>query len=120
MNIEELREYCLSKKGVTESFPFDENTLVFKVMGKMFALTGLERVPPQVNLKCDPERSAALREEYDGLIYGAYHMSKLLWNTVEYSEHVPRTLVLELIDHSYELVVAGLTKKLQRQLAAME
>ena len=120
MNIEELRDYCLSKKGVTESFPFDEYTLVFKVMGKMFALTGLERLPPQVNLKCDPERSEVLREEYDGLIYGGYHMSKTLWNTVEYSEQVPRDLVYELIDHSYELVVAGLTKRLKRELEAME
>jgi predicted DNA-binding protein (MmcQ/YjbR family) len=85
-------------------------------MGKMFALSGLERIPPQVNLKCDPERSAVLREEYDGLIYGAYHMSKLLWNTVEIDRNVPRDLIYELIDHSYELVVAGLTKKLKEEL----
>ncbi len=116
MNIEEFRDYCLAKKGVTESFPFDEHTLVFKVMGKMFALSGLERVPPQVNLKCDPERSAVLRDEYDGLIYGAYHMSKLLWNTVEIDRNVPRDLIYKLIDHSYELVVAGLTKKLKEEL----
>ncbi|MBT8276754.1 MAG: MmcQ/YjbR family DNA-binding protein [Bacteroidia bacterium] len=116
MNIEEFRDYCLSKKGVTESFPFDEHTLVFKVMGKMFALTGLERIPKQVNLKCDPERSVRLREEYDGLIYGAYHMSKVLWNTVEIESNVPRDLIYELIDHSYELVVDGLTKKLKEEL----
>jgi predicted DNA-binding protein (MmcQ/YjbR family) len=116
MNIEEFRDYCLAKKGVTESFPFDEHTLVFKVMGKMFALSGLERIPPQVNLKCDPERSVELREEYDGLIYGAYHMSKVLWNTVEIDSNVPRDLLYELIDHSYELVVAGLTKKLKEEL----
>ena len=82
MNIEEFRSYCLAKKGVTESFPFDEHTLVFKVMGKMFALSGLERIPAEVNLKCDPERSAQLREEYDGSIQGAFHMNKLLWNSV--------------------------------------
>jgi predicted DNA-binding protein (MmcQ/YjbR family) len=116
MNIEEFRDYCLSKKAATESFPFDEHTLVFKVMGKMFALTGLERLPPQVNLKCDPERSASLREAYDGLIYGAYHMSKLLWNTVEIESRVPNDLICELIDHSYELVVASLPKKVQQQL----
>ena len=69
MNIEEFRDYCLSKKGVTEEFPFDEKTLVFKVLGKMFALSGLERLPPQINLKCDPERSIELREEFDGIIY---------------------------------------------------
>jgi predicted DNA-binding protein (MmcQ/YjbR family) len=118
MNIEEFRDYCLAKKGVTESFPFDEHTLVFKVMGKMFALTGLERIPLQVNLKCDPERSACLREEYDGLIYGAFHMSKLHWNTVEIG-NVPRDLIFELTDHSYELVVAGLTKKLKEELSKL-
>jgi len=118
MHIEDFRTICLSKKGVTESFPFDEQTLVFKVMGKMFALTGLERQPPQVNLKCDPERSALLREEYEGLIYGAYHMSKLHWNTVHIEEISPN-LVLELIDHSYDLVVAGLTKKLKEELSRL-
>ena len=66
MNIEQFREYCLSKKGVAESFPFDEKTLVFKVMGKVFVICPLERVPSQANLKCDPERSLQLREEYDG------------------------------------------------------
>jgi predicted DNA-binding protein (MmcQ/YjbR family) len=116
MHIEEFRDYCLAKKGVTESFPFDEHTLVFKVMGKMFALTGLERVPPQATLKCDPERSASLREEYDGLIFGAFHMSKLHWNTVEIASNVPRDLIYELIDHSYELVVNGLTKNLKEEL----
>ena len=119
MNIEEFREYCLAKKGVTESFPFDKHTLVFKVMGKMFALTGLERIPAQVNLKCDPERSASLREEYDGLIYGAFHMSKLHWNTVEIDSNVPRDLILELIDHSYDLVVGGLTRKLKDELSGL-
>ena len=115
MNIEELREYCLSKKGVTEEFPFDEKTLVFKVLGKMFALTGLERIPPQVNLKCDPERSVELREEYDGLIYGGYHMNKRLWNTVEYN-NLPSEFIKELIDHSYNLVVAKMSKKLKNTL----
>lgn len=116
MNIEEFRDYCLEKKGVTESFPFDEHTLVFKVMEKMFALTGLERLPAQVNLKCDPEWSDVLREEYDGLIYGGYHMSKKLWNTVEIETNIPRKLLQEMIDHSYNLVVAGLTKKVKEEL----
>ncbi len=116
MNIEEFRTYCISKKGVTESFPFDEHTLVFKVMGKMFALTGLERIPAQVNLKCDPERSASLREEYDAIIYGAFHMSKLHWNTIEIEDKLSIDLLLELIDHSYDLVVAKLTKKLKEEL----
>lgn len=115
MDVEQLREYCIAKKAVTEEFPFDDKTLVFKVMGKMFALIGLERIPLQVNLKCDLERSAELRETYDGLIYGAYHMSKLHWNTVEVTQ-LPPKLVLELIDHSYEMVVKGLPKKLREQL----
>jgi len=110
MNIEEVREYCLSKKGVTEEFPFDAQTLVFKVLGKMFALSGLERLPPQLNLKCDPERSEELRSTYDGLIYGGYHMNKRLWNTLEIT-NLPHTLIYELIDHSYDLVIAKMSKK---------
>lgn len=117
MNIEELREYCLLKKGVTESFPFDNETLVFKVMGKMFALCGLERVPSQVNLKCDPDRAIDLRENYDGIIEG-WHMSKIHWNTV-YMERVPPLLLRELIDHSYELVISKFTKKLRAEWDAL-
>ncbi|MET2985975.1 MmcQ/YjbR family DNA-binding protein [Aureibaculum conchae] len=116
MNIEEFREYCLRKKGVTESFPFDEHTLVFKVLGKMFALTGLTRKPTQVNLKCDPERAIALREEYDGIIIPGYHMSKKLWNTIIFDNRLPKSLLPELIDHSYDLVVAKLPKKLRETL----
>ena len=112
MNIEYFRQYCISKKGVTEEFPFDEVTLVFKVMGKMFALAPLERVPSQVNLKCDPERSEMLREEWDGIIFPGYHMSKVHWNTL-YLEQLPNDLLIELIDHSYDLVVAKFPKKLK-------
>ncbi len=119
MNIEEFRDYCLSKKGVTEEFPFDEHTLVFKVMGKMFALSGLERLPPQANLKCDPERALLLREEYDGTIIAGYHMSKTHWNTLMLTE-LPPKLILELIDHSYDLVVLKLTKKLKVELESLE
>ena len=112
MNIEQFRKYCISKKGVTEEFPFDEETLVFKVMGKMFALAPLERVPSQANLKCDPERAEILREEWDGVITPGYHMSKVHWNTL-FLEQLPNKLLLELIDHSYDLVVAKLPKKLR-------
>ncbi|MDX1314158.1 MAG: MmcQ/YjbR family DNA-binding protein [Eudoraea sp.] len=112
MDIEYFRQYCLSKKGVTEEFPFDEVTLVFKVMGKMFALAPLERVPSQANLKCDPERSEFLREDWDGVITPGYHMSKVHWNTL-YLEQLPNELLTELIDHSYELVVAKFPKKLR-------
>ncbi len=115
MNIEEFREYCLSKKGVEETFPFDEHTLVFKVMGKMFALVALERQPSQANLKCEPERAVILREEYDGVITPGYHMSKVHWNTL-FLENLPAKLIVELIDHSYDLVVSKLTKKLKAEL----
>nr|WP_297789199.1 MmcQ/YjbR family DNA-binding protein [uncultured Allomuricauda sp.] len=119
MNVEVLREICISKKGVTEEFPFDESTLVFKVMGKMFALVPLERLPPQCNLKCDPERAMELREEFDGVITPGYHMSKTHWNTL-FIEQLPSQLIKDLIDHSYDLVVASLTKKLQQELNALD
>lgn len=112
MDIETFRQYCLSKKGVTEEFPFNETTLVFKVMGKMFALSGLERIPHEINLKCDPEKAMELRETYDGLIYAGYHMNKKHWNTVVI-ENLPTDLIIEMIDHSYNLVVSKLPKKLR-------
>lgn len=112
MNVEEFRIYCLGKDHVTEEFPFDENTLVFKVAGKMFALTGLDDPEFKVNLKCDPDRSVLLREEYESIRPG-WHMSKLHWNTVHVDGSFPDKLFLELVDHSYELVVQGLPKKLR-------
>ncbi|MEX1002451.1 MAG: MmcQ/YjbR family DNA-binding protein [Crocinitomicaceae bacterium] len=115
MNIEEFSKSCRNKKGVTEVFPFDEKTLVYKVMGKMFALADIE-VFEFINLKCDPERSVELRERYHGIKPG-YHMNKQLWNSVYVNEDVPDELIFELIDHSYELVVQSLTKKLQAELA---
>lgn len=119
MNIEEFRQYCLSKKGVTEDLPFGPDTLVFKVMGKMFALSGLERIPPQVNLKCNPERALSLREEYVGDIIPGYHMSKVHWNTLML-QSLPPNLVLELIDHSYELVVSKFTTKLRQEYDSLD
>ena len=110
MNIEEIRDYCLAKPGVTEGFPFDEVTLVFKVMNKMYALVGLEKVPLFINLKCDPERAIELRAQYESIQPG-YHMNKAQWNSVYFTGGLPRDLVLELIDHSYDLVVQGLKKK---------
>ncbi len=119
MNVEELRELCLAKKRVTEEFPFDADTLVFKVMGKMFALVPLERMPSQCNLKCDPERALELREEFDGAITPGYHMSKKHWNTL-FIERLPADLIKDLIDHSYDLVVASLTKRLQQELKNLD
>lgn len=118
MNLETYYEYCLSKKGVTEHFPFDEDTLVFKVGGKMFALSSLlqwEKGNPSMNLKCDPERAQELRAEYDAIEPG-YHMSKVHWNTIAVNQDVPDVLLKELIDHSYELVFKSLTKKIQNEI----
>ena len=115
MHIEEFRIYCLSKSKVTEEFPFDETTLVFKVMGKMFALTGLDDPEFKVNLKCDPERSIELREQFDSIIAG-FHMNKKHWNTVKPHGSLSNEFFKELIDHSYDLVVAGLPKKHRDQL----
>ena len=117
MDIEFLREYCLHKPGVTESFPFDAETLVMKVMGKMFALIPLEQ-GNQVALKCDPNRAVELRDEWEE-ITGAYHMSKTHWNSVVLSQRLPSKLILELVDHSYELVVAGLKKSEKALLAGL-
>lgn len=116
MNIEDFRDYCLSKKGVTESFPFDSSTLVFKIGGKMFTLSNIELFET-VNLKCDPERCVDLRETYNGVKPG-WHMNKTHWNTVTADSDVPNQLFLELIDHSYELVYKSLTKKIRDGLQA--
>lgn len=114
MNIEEYREYCISKPGVSEGLPFGPNVLVFKVMGKMFALCDIESFE-SVNLKCEPERAVQLREEYEGIIPG-YHMNKVHWNTITMDGSVSDNLIYELIDHSYELISASLTKKLKEEL----
>lgn len=113
MFLDEIRSYCLSKIATTEAFPFDENTLVFKVAGKIFALTHVED-PSSINLKCDPERAIELREMNDGIIPG-YHMNKKHWNTVSLLGEVDRSLILELIDHSYDLVVSSLPKKVRNE-----
>jgi predicted DNA-binding protein (MmcQ/YjbR family) len=106
MNIEEFCEYCLSKKGVSECFPFDDVTLVFKVAGKMFALTGLDE-GFRINLKCDPEKAIELREQHPGVLPG-YHMNKQHWNTIIVDGSVSDEKLIEWIDHSYELIVASL------------
>jgi len=118
MNIEQLRDFCMSKKGVTEHFPFDEVTLVFKVMGKMFALVGLQRWEEgetKVNLKCNPDWAQELRGEYEAINPG-FHMNKKHWNTITLNNDVSDKFAFELIDHSYDLVVKGLTKKLKEEL----
>ena len=118
MNIQQLYEFCQFKKGVTEHFPFDEDTLVFKVGGKMFCLTSLKgwvAENPFLNLKCDPEKAIELREKYEAIQPG-YHMSKVHWNSVYVKGDVSNTTIIELINDSYELVFASLTKKLQAEI----
>ena len=115
MNIEEYRAYCLSKPGTSESFPFDEHVLVFKVMGKMYALTGIDSFA-FINLKCDPEYAIELREQYDGAIRPGYHMNKKQWNSVDTDGSVPDQLISSLVNHSYDLVVSKLPKKLKEEL----
>lgn len=115
MNIEELRNYCLSKPGSSESLPFDENTLVFKVANKMFALTSLkkwEKGDHSVNLKCDPIKATELRENHPNAIFPGYHMHKKHWNTVVIEDSdLSETFIKHLITHSYDLVVSKLPKK---------
>lgn len=118
MNLEELRDYCLSKPGVEETFPFGEETPVYKVMGKMFLLTGFEYNPVQFNVKCDPELAVELRERYPCVEPG-YHMSKKHWNTIICDGSVPRKLLHEWIDHSYDLVAGSLPKKEKEELAKL-
>jgi predicted DNA-binding protein (MmcQ/YjbR family) len=114
MNIESFREYCISKKGVTEELPFGPENLVLKVMGKIFAITSIDDFA-SINLKCDPEEAVALREKYSAVLPG-YHMNKKHWNTVLTDGSVPDKLLQKWIDHSYDLVVNSLTKKQKDQL----
>lgn len=114
MTIDELQAHCASKPGVSWDTPFGPDVLVFRVAGKIFALAPLD-VFETINLKCDPERAIDLRERYEGIVPG-YHMNKQHWNTVDVTGSVPRKLLVELIDHSYELVRASLSKKLREGL----
>lgn len=115
MNIEDIRTYCLSKMEVTESFPFDDTTLVFKVLNKMFALLNLKD-DHSINLKCDPEKAISLREHYDFVLPG-YHMNKQQWNTIMLDERVSDDMLKKWIDDSYWLVVDKMPKKEQEKLA---
>lgn len=114
MNVEDVRKYCLSKRAVSESTPFDDVTLVFKVAGKMFAIIPLDETELSITLKCDPEKAISLREKYPAVKPG-YHTSKKHWNTIAIDGSIDKNLILEWIDHSYEMVVKGLTKK-QREI----
>ena len=116
MHIEAFRSYCLDKPGTTEGLPFGPDVLVFKVMGKMFALCNIENFH-SANLKCDPEKAIELRERYTAVEPG-YHMSKKHWNTVAVKMDVPYELICSLIDESYNLVVSKLSRKQKLELNA--
>ena len=117
MTLDALRDYCLAKPGATEDMPFGPDVLVFRVRGKMFALTNLESIPPSVNLKCDPERAVELRERHPEIRPG-YHVNKRHWNTIDLGGRLSNPVVHELIDHSYALVVAGLPRTERDALAS--
>ena len=116
MDIESFRQYCLHLKGVEETFPFGPDTLVYKVMGKVFAITGLDSEEFQVNLKCDPEKAIEMREEYPDQIIPGWHMNKKHWNTIYFEQGLNKDFLLGLINHSYKLVVDGLPKKVRESL----
>ena len=109
MDLEQFREYCLSKPFTNESTPFGPDVLVFKVRNKMFALAALDEVPSRVNLKCDPGLALELRDRYEQVKPG-YHMNKKHWNTVEIESGIPDGELRKMIDHSYDLVAKGLSK----------
>ena len=116
MNQEIFRNYCIAKSGVTEEFPFGEETLVFKLRGKMFALTGISEIPGSCNLKCDPEKAEELRERFSAITPG-YHMNKKHWNTVNWDGSISDQLIFELVDHSYDLIKASLPKNSREELS---
>ncbi len=119
MDAESIREYCFKKKHVTEGFPFGDNTLVFKVKGKIFLLLTLNEEFLKFNAKCDPARSIELREQYE-YIQPGYHMNKELWNTITVNSTMPTLLIKEMIDDSYKLVVQSLPKKEQKELSSSD
>jgi predicted DNA-binding protein (MmcQ/YjbR family) len=115
VDLESFREYCLAKRGATESTPFGEDVLVFKVGGKMFALAALDEIPARANLKCDPDLALELRDRYEQVRPG-YHMNKKHWNTVEIESGIPAAELRKMIDHSYELVVKSLPRRSREKL----
>lgn len=119
MNIESFQQYCLGLPGVEETLPFGPDTLVYKVMGKAFALTGLDDEEFRVNLKCDPEYAIELREEHPGVILPGWHMNKKHWNTVCFEQGLGQPFLISLVRHSYDLVVAGLSQKDKNALAQL-
>lgn len=119
INLDTLKKYCAQKPGTSETYPFGEDTLVFKVLGKMYALTNVDSDQLSINLKCDPDWAMILRQHYAAVKPG-YHMNKKHWNTVEIDSSIPDDEVFEMIDHSYRLVVKGLKKADREKLAGLK
>jgi predicted DNA-binding protein (MmcQ/YjbR family) len=117
MDYETIREYCLQKPSAWECYPFGEGALVFKVLDRMFALIAEQNEPLSISLKCDPDDALALRSQYPAIIPG-YHFNKKHWNTLILDGSLPPQLVYELIDHSYQLVVGGMSKNKQRDIGS--
>ncbi len=115
ITLEEIRNHCLKKEKVTEDLPFDVSTLAFRIGGKIFLLTDIDAEILSINLKCDPQKAIELRDNYPEIRPG-YHMNKRHWNTVLCEGNLPRTMILELIDHSYGLVLASLPRKLKQEI----
>lgn len=116
MDIEALRNYCLSQKAATEDTPFGPDTLVFRVMNKIFGLMSLDALECRINLKCDPDFAIELREKYPDHIIPGYHMNKIHWNTVYCERGLDDKLIKELVDHSYQLIAKSLPKALRQEL----
>lgn len=116
MDIEALRLYCLSKKAATEDTPFGPDTLVFRVMGKIYGLMSLDEVECRINLKCDPDYAIELRDKHPDDIIPGYHMNKKHWNTVYCERGLSDKRIHELVDHSYDLIVQSLPKALRQAL----
>jgi predicted DNA-binding protein (MmcQ/YjbR family) len=114
MDIETFRTYCLSKSGVTEEMPFGPGVVVYKTMGKMFALSDLEGFE-SINLKCEPALAAELRDRFPDAVFPGYHMNKKHWNTIK-TDLISDQLIYEWTDHSYELVMAGLPARVKKQI----
>jgi predicted DNA-binding protein (MmcQ/YjbR family) len=112
----DLREWCLSHVGVVEEFPFTDEHSVFKVGGKMFAISALGRTPLQVSVKCEPELAVQLRDTYPAIQPG-WHLNKRHWNTITLDGTLPEQMVRDLVEDSYDLVVGGLPKRLREALS---
>src|SRR5690349_14583501 len=118
MTLDIFREYCLSKPSSAEDMPFGDTVLVFKVAAKMFALASLDTIPLNVNLKCDPTRALELRERHTCIVAG-YHQNKKHWNTIIMNGDVSDALVRELVDHSYECVVKGMSRAMRDRMKGL-